>query len=432
MRTEDLILISVDDHICEPAGMFDAHVPERYREHTPRVVEGEDGSHRWWYGDLPGRDLGLNAVAGKPREYYNVDASRYDQMRPGCYDVDERVRDMNAGGQLAGLNFPNWTGFSGQVLNQGPDPDINEIMIKAYNDWHVDEWCGSHPGRFIPCGILPLFDVDRAAAEVRRLAAKGCHAVTFSENPEALKMPSIHSGHWDPLFGACCDVGTVLCCHVGSSSRGTPASADAPASVRMSLSSTMSIYTLGELLWAEFWDRFPTLRFSLTEGDIGWIPYFVWRAEHVQERHSGWTGHHFAEGTGPRTVFEQHILCCFINEPVGLRLLEDFNIDNVCWESDYPHSDGTWPNAPEEAARVMSHLSDEQINKITHENAMRHYQFDPFSVRERRACTAAALRAESPDVDVVTRVGRHADQRDLEVFRRISGAAAKATGAAGR
>ena len=107
-------------------------------------------------------------------------------MRPGCYDVHERVRDMSAGGQLAGLNFPNCTGFSGQVLNQGPDRDLNLVMIQAYNDWHVDEWCGAYPDRFIPCGILPLFDVELAAAELRRLAAKGCHAVTFSENPEAL------------------------------------------------------------------------------------------------------------------------------------------------------------------------------------------------------------------------------------------------------
>ena len=110
-------------------------------------------------------------------------------------------------GRWPGLNFPNWTGFSGQVLNEGPDLAVNEVMIKAYNDWHVDEWCGSYPDRFIACGILPLFDVHKAAEEVRRLAAKGCHAVTFSENPSALHMPSIHSGHWDPLFAACSDVG---------------------------------------------------------------------------------------------------------------------------------------------------------------------------------------------------------------------------------
>src|SRR3954469_1004414 len=259
IKPDDLILISVDDHICEPREMFDAHVPAKYRDQAPRVVEEDDGVEQWWYGDLRGRNIGLNAAAGKSREYFHLDASRYDEMRPGCFDVHERVRDMNAGGQLAGLNFPNFTGFSGQVLNQGPDRDVNLIMILAYNDWHVDEWAGAYPGRFIPCGILPLFDVELAAHEVRRLSSKGCHAVTFSENPEALQMPSIHSGYWDPLFAACCDEGTVLCCHVGSSSRSAPVASDAPASVRMTLSSTMSVYSLCDLIWADFWDRYPTL-----------------------------------------------------------------------------------------------------------------------------------------------------------------------------
>jgi predicted TIM-barrel fold metal-dependent hydrolase len=413
--------VSVDDHICEPADMFANHLARRYRELAPRVVADDRGSQQWWYGDLKGRDLGLNAVAGKPREFFNIDACRYEDMRPGCYDVHERVRDMSAGGQLAGLNFPNWTGFSGQVLNQGPDPDINEIMIRAYNDWHVDEWCGSYPDRFIPCGILPLFDVERAATEVRRLAAKGCHAVTFSERPEALKMPSIHSGSWDPLFAACCDEGTVLCCHVGSSSRSVATSPDAPAGVPMTLSSAMSIYSLGDLLWATFWDRFPPLRFSLTEGDIGWIPYFLWRAEHVQDRHSGWTRHDFGQAGGPTQVFRDHIVCCFINDPVGVELLHRFNIDNVCWESDYPHSDGTWPDAPELAAALLAGLTDEQVAKITHENAMRHFQFDPFATRPKEQCTAGALRAEATDVDTVTRTGRPADGRDLEAWREMTG-----------
>jgi predicted TIM-barrel fold metal-dependent hydrolase len=419
MRAEDMILISVDDHIAEPADMFEDHVPARYRDLAPRVVTDERGFQQWWYGDRKGRNLGLNAVAGKPREMFNVNPQRYDEMRPGCYDVHERVRDMSAGGQLAGLNFPNWPGFSGQVLNEGPDPDVNEVMIRAYNDWHIDEWCAAYPDRFIPCGILPLFDVERAAREVRRLAAKGCHAVTFSENPAALRMPSIHSGYWDPLFAACCDEGTVLCLHVGSSSRSATTSADAPPSVPMSLSSVMSIYSLGDLLWADFWWRFPDLRFALTEGDIGWIPYFLQRAEHVQERHSGWTRHRFPDGYGPAAVFRERVLCCFINDPVGIELIGHFNIDNVCWESDYPHSDSTWPNAPEVLERLLAPLSDEQVAKITHLNAMRHFRFDPFRYRPPERCTVGALRAEAPDVDTVTRVGRPPDESDLEFFQRI-------------
>src|ERR1700734_4212160 len=230
MKADDMILISVDDHIAEPADMFEGHVPTKYRHLTPRVETDERGFQQWWYGEKRGRKRGLNAVAGKPPEMYNVNPTNYGEMRPGCYDVHERVRDMSAGGTLAGLNFPNWTGFSGQVLNQGPDRDVNEIMIKAYNDWHVDEWCGAYPDRFIPCGLLPLFDPALAAKELRRLAGKGCHAVTFSENPEALGIPSIPSRAWDPLFAAAVDEGTVLCCHVGSSSRSFHTSVDAPAS----------------------------------------------------------------------------------------------------------------------------------------------------------------------------------------------------------
>jgi hypothetical protein len=290
-------------------------------------------------------------------------------------------------------------------------------MIMAYNDWHVDEWCAAYPGRFIPCGILPLFDVERAAAEVRRLARKGCHAATFSENPAALDMPSIHSGHWDPLFAACSEEGTVLCLHVGSSSKVARTTIDAPVSVPMSLSSVMSVYSLGDLMWADFWWRFPELRFSLTEGDIGWIPYFLQRAEHVHDRHSGWTGQTFPAGYGPADVFLERVICCFINDPVGLSLLDHFNIDNLCWESDFPHSDSTWPNGPEVNEVQFARLTDEQVNKITHENAIRHFSFDPFAIRPKERCTVAALRAEAPDVDTVTHVGRPPDQSDRDFFR---------------
>jgi predicted TIM-barrel fold metal-dependent hydrolase len=428
-QAEDLILISVDDHIAEPATMFDAHVPARYRDRAPRVVRDANGSEQWWYGDVRGRNLGLNAVAGKPPEYYNIDASRYEEMRPGCFDVHERVRDMSAGGQLAGLNFPNWTGFSGQVLSQGPDRDVNLVMIQAYNDWHVDEWCAAYPDRFIPCGIIPLFDADAAAAEVRRLAAKGCHAITFSENPDALGMPSIHSRYWDPVFAACCEVGTVLCCHVGSSSRAVHTSADAPASVAISLSSAASIFTMVDLIWCDAFARFPELRFSLTEGDVGWIPYFLWRSEHVSDRHHGWTQHQFPPGVdGPSDVFRRNILCCFISDPIGLRMLDQFNLDNLCWESDYPHSDGLWPRAPEVVSELMAALDDDVVDRITHRNAMRHFQFDPFATRPEERCRVGALRAEAPDVDTVTRVGRPADERDREAWRAIANRATASKG----
>ncbi len=411
MDLDEMVLVSVDDHICEPPDMFEEHVPAKYRDAAPRIVE-RDGIEEWWYGDLRGRNIGTTAAAGKPRELLNFMPNRFEEMRPGCYDVHERVRDMSAGGQLAGLNFPNFPGFSGQVLSQGPDTRVNEIMITAYNDWHIDTWCASAPDRFIPCAILPQFDADKAAAELRRVAAKGCHAVSFSENPSNLQKPSIHSGYWDPVFRAACDAGTVLCLHVGSSSQVPSTSPDAPPSVGMSVAPAKSIFSLLDLIWATFWDRFPELRFSLTEGDAGWIPYFLQRSNWVDERHSGWTGSKFADGRGPADVYREHILSCFIHDPIGIELIHHFNIDNLCWESDYPHSDSLWPYGPERLHELLQPLTDEQVRKITHENAMRHFQFDPSPTRPADRWTVGALRSEATDVDVVTRVGRKADERD--------------------
>ena len=201
---------------------------------------------------------------------------------------------------------------------------------------------------------------------------------------------------------------------------------DAPAGGAMTTSSAMTIYTLADLVWAEFWPRFPSLKFSLTEGDIGWIPYFLWRAEHVRDRHGGWTKHDFSKTGGPTQIFKDHLMVCFIKETVFPRLLDDFNLDHICWESDYPHSDGTWPNAPEEIVETLAALTDDQINKITHENAIEQYSFDAFSQRPKEKCTAAALRAESPDVDVVTRVGRAAGERDLEAWGELTSGRARA------
>lgn len=406
MKPEDMILISVDDHIDEPADMFDAHVPARWKDQAPRVVENADGSQQWWYGDRPGRDLGLNAVAGKPLEFYNVDATRYEEMRPGCYNVHERVRDMSAGGYLAGLNFPNWPGFSGQVLNQGRDKKVNEVMIKSYNDWHIDEWCGAYPDRFIPNGVLPLFDANLAAAEVRRLASKGCHAVNFSENPAALGMPSIHSRYWDPFFAACSEVGTIVCMHLGSSSRQLDLSPDAPPMVGVAISPSRTISTLIEFLFSDIWRRFPDLRVSLTEGNIGWIPFFLYWSDRAVRRHGVWTQHELPAGMSIGDIFHKHFLTCLLADPIGIRLLDTLNVDNLCWESDYPHSDTDWPNAPEILGDMFAGLDDDTINKITHQNAMRHYQFDPFTTRTPADATVGALRAEAADVDVITHVGK--------------------------
>lgn len=240
--------------------------------------------------------------------------------------------------------------------------------------------------------------------------------MTFSENPTALGAPSIHSGGWDPVFKAASDVGTVLCCHVGSSARSTVTTADAPPGVTLTLTAVAAASTLADLMWADLWQRFPDLHFSLTEGDIGWIPYFLQRSEKVRERHGPWMNHPDPQGRTPKQLFHDQVICCFISDDIGVRLMDQFNEDNVCWESDFPHSETPWPYAPEQLVVGLTGLPADTVGKITHFNACRHFQFDPFTLRKKAECTVGALRAEAQDVDVVTHVGRAADERDSQAF----------------
>jgi predicted TIM-barrel fold metal-dependent hydrolase len=402
MRVEDMILVSVDDHVIEPRDMFEAHIPDKYRDRAPKVLTDDDGSEYWLFEDERAAYMGLNAVAGCPPEEYGLNPTRYDQMRKGCWDVHERVRDMSANGVLGSLNFPTFPHFCGQLFARAQDKDLAINVLRAYNDWHIDEWCGAYPDRFIANGLTPFWDPQLMAEEVRRIAAKGCHAVTFSENPEKLGHPSLHSDHWDPFWAACADTGTVVCLHIGSSSSLVLTASDAPADVMIAITPMNSYLALNDLMWTSIFRKFPDIKIALSEGGIGWIPYALDRMDYVYEHHHAWTGADFG-GQRPSDIFRKNILTCFIDDPTGVEIRHRVGIDSISWECDYPHSDSTWPQSPELLSKSLAEVPDDEIDKMTHLNTMRHYQFDPFAIRPREKCTVGALRAEAADVDIAIR-----------------------------
>jgi len=402
MNANDLILVSVDDHLVEPPTMFDQHIPDKYRAVAPKVVRKPNGSDVWVFNGQEIPNIGLNAVAGRPKEEYGVEPTAFDEMRPGCWDIDERIKDMNAGGLLGSMCFPSFPGFAGRVFATAEDKDLAISVLRAYNDWHIDEWCGSYPGRFIPMGLVPIWDPELAAEEVRRIAAKGAHSITFTENPAALGYPSFHTEHWDPLWRACTDNDVVLSIHLGSSGKLAITSNDAPVDVMITLQPMNICQAAADLLWSRIPKHFPDLKIALSEGGTGWIPYFLDRLDRTYDMHHLWTGQNFGDLL-PSDVFRRHFLTCFISDPVGIQLRDMIGIDNIAWECDYPHSDSSWPSAPEELADVAAGVSDSDLYKIGHENAMRWYSFDPFAHRPKEQCTVGALRAEAGDHDVEIR-----------------------------
>jgi predicted TIM-barrel fold metal-dependent hydrolase len=404
VQLDEMILVSVDDHAVEPPHLFEGRLPRRYRDVAPRLVRKEDGADVWLYEGREIPNIGLNAVAGRPPEEYGMEPTSFDEIRDGCYDIHARVRDMNANGVLGSMCFPSFPNLCGQLFARSKDKDAALVILRAYNDWHVDEWCGTYRGRFIPLALPPIWHPGAMADEVRRMAAKGCHAVSFSENPAKLRLPSFHSNHWDPFWAACCDEGTIVCLHIGSSSQLVITADDAPIDVLISLQPVNIVQAAADLLWSPVLRKFPMLRVSLSEGGIGWIPYFHERVDWIYTRHHAWTGQDFG-GKLPSEVFRERIVTCFIDDPAGLEQRHRVGVETICWESDYPHSDSTWPTSPEYAMKSFEAVGvpDDEIDAITHENAMRYFRFDPHSALPREECTVGALRAKAGDVDVMPR-----------------------------
>jgi predicted TIM-barrel fold metal-dependent hydrolase len=383
-------LISVDDHVVEPRDVWTTWLPAKYRARGPKVVrrgireidyvgtasyvehfddESPTKVDCWIYEDLVYTHKRMVAAAGYSREEMTLTPITYDDMRPGCYDPKARLADMDVGHVEASMCFPTFPRFCGQTFLDGKDKDLGMACVVAYNDWMVEEWCGGSAGRLIPLGIIPLWDVEAAAAEVRRNAARGVHAVCFSELPYHLGLPTIHTGHWDPFFAACGETGTVVAMHIGSSSKMPAASPDAPPSVSATLAFGNAMASMIDFLMSGLLVQYPDLKLMYAESQIGWIPYALQRVDQVWEDNQGWARtKHIPEP--PSTYYYRSVYGCFINDPHGLESLREVGVDNVTVETDYPHSDSTWPDTKEIVTKLVAGLSDDVVLKILRQNAI--------------------------------------------------------------
>ena len=390
-------IVSVDDHVVEPAHVWTDRLPAKYREVGPRVVRaplgemtfvggkfsfapGDDGPmcDWWFYEDLRWPQTRLSAAAGFPRDEVKITAITYDEMRPGCYEPKARLEDMDVNWVDASLCFPTFPRFCGQTFLEANDKDLGLLCVRAYNDWMVDEWCGDTGGRLIPLCLIPLWDAHLAADEVRRNAARGVHAVCFSEVPPYLGLPSVHDpdGYWHPFFAACEETDTVICMHIGSSSRMPSTSADAPPAVGSTLTHTNATFSLVDWLFSGAFVRFPRLQIAFSEGQIGWIPYILERADEVWDHNRAWGGVADKIPEKPSTYYFDHVYGCFFDDAHGLRSLDEIGVDNVTFETDYPHSDSTWPDTKQVAERLFAGLDDVSVEKIVRGNAIRMLSLD--------------------------------------------------------
>jgi hypothetical protein len=210
-------------------------------------------------------------------------------------------------------------------------------------------------------------------------------------------------------------------------------SMDAPVDVMITVQPITIVSCAADLLWSRVLRKFPKLRIALSEAGIGWIPYFLERADNVYQHHRAWTRQSFGERR-PSDVFREQIVTCFVDDPIGIANRHAVGLDSITWECNYPHSGTTWPKSPERLAAQLVGVPDAEIDQITHQNALRHFRLDPFAHMPKERGRVDALRSLARDVDLsVSSKGRKppgADRAKLvtsqDVLRQLATAFASA------
>ena len=391
-------IISVDDHVVEPRNLFETWLPKKFQDRAPRVerrwidmttdayhdteaAEGEGlPADVWIYGDslyVPRRPVLILKDVETSAELRDKEPVTYDEMHPACYVPSERIKLMDTQHVEASLGFPSFPRFCGQAFSEQytDDRELGMACIRAYNDWMVEEWCGDSGGRLIPAQVVPLWDAELAAGEIRRNAARGVRAVTFSEIVGHLGFKNIHHKNWDPFFRACEETGTVVSMHIGSASLMTTPPPDSATVVVPILQFTNSLSSMADFVFSGVLDRFPALKLAYSEGQAGWMPYAMERMDHAYEHHTWALDDHRLEQP-PSFYVRRNMFGCIFADKHAIRNAHQIGIDNLMFEVDFPHADGPYPFTYEHLSSQFEGIDEETTYKIVRGNAIRVYELD--------------------------------------------------------
>jgi predicted TIM-barrel fold metal-dependent hydrolase len=360
-------IFSVDDHIIEAPDLWTSRLPARLGEVAPHVVQ-QDERQFWAYEDRLNTEIGLNAVAGKPRSEWNMEPARFGDMIPGCYDPKNRAVDLLSQGVLASVNFPTVPRFAGTLFCEFGDTELAGLCVQAWNDYVIDEWCpAGPPGLFVPGIICQLWDPPAAADEIARCVSKGARTLFFPENPVWRGLPSLHDlSYWEPVWAICQEADVALSLHVGSGGWVPPHDEQASFSAAIAAGEVSSILALVNLLISDVPVRYPRLKFAFSEGGVGWIPAVLARSDRQLDRHAGWAGRRPMK---PSEVFAQSVWCCMVEEPLGLSFYPHIGAHKILCETDYPHADSTFPRSQASFAEVFRGIPDDVVEMVSHRNA---------------------------------------------------------------
>lgn len=391
-------IISADDHVIEPPDMWTSQAPASILDRVPHVLRyGASMSYRggvfkswrdpdglpcdWWVGEdveVPTTRV-ASAVSWDPADREMLPAT-FDEMLPGCYERAARLSDMKTAGIDGSVCFPTLPRFAGTLFLSYQDKKLALWCVKAWNNWIIENWCsGDARGKLLPLAILPLWDPDLAAKEAARCAELGAVTVAFPENTAAVEIPSLHGDQWESLWRVCAETRTVISTHIGSGGMYST-SLDAPPLVSSSLTHVKTAGALCDWLLSGIFERHPGLKLSLAEGQVGWMPYQLERLDKVWMHNRAWGD--VTLKNPPSSYVAGHVYGCVFDDDHGLANRDSIGMGQIMFETDYPHSDSTWPACQDVARRITESagLSQEETWQLLRGNAIECFGLERLGV----------------------------------------------------
>jgi predicted TIM-barrel fold metal-dependent hydrolase len=380
-------LISCDSHAQPHKNAFlDRMSKEKWGDKIPQLKETSDKAHmavpydrtvqRWFVnGELVGNRGVVNCptVMDDPmRKYF---PQTWEEVPAIVYDPVERLKALDSDGVDAEVLFPNDPVQSGTMF-QGGDAAFELDCVRAYND-ALGEW-REVSDRFIPLAIIPyLSDIEVTVAEVQRAVKKGHKGITMLAEPSQTRAGLHHFNdpYWYPLWEVCQDLDIPIHWHASAGlnlrmPRWKGYTRNQEQAMGPAGGFSTSAQFMPNLLFSGVLDKYPTLKWVSAETGLGWVNYILEGCDHEWERRHLWT-----EGilTRPSDLFKRQLYVDFWYESAGIQLRHKVGIDNIMWESDYPHSTSTYPESWEFVKRSLDGVPQEDCDKMLYGNALRIY-----------------------------------------------------------
>jgi uncharacterized protein len=377
---EGIKIVDCDTHITEAPDLFTSRAPAGFKDKMPFVKLDPDGVERWYVGDRNFGSMGGNVIRKDNNKLLGRLAfPKLEQAHPGGHIVKDRLQAMDDMGIYAQIAFQN-SGVTqaGSLMSLG-DNDLAIKIVQIYNDASADIQRESG-NRIFNMAHLPFWDKAAMEAEARRCHDMGLKGFVLPDTPERVGVPSFLHDHWTPFLEMCEATGMPLNFHLNAAIDPNTLTWDGfgfeqTLSVVATMFSIGNAATLGNWMVSGRLDQHPKLKIGLIESGAGWVPFAVEALEHqFDEMLPVKKG---LLNKRPWEYFRDHFMCSFWFEKVAPKiLLETIGVDNVMFETDFPHPTSLYPGVQAHLKDVLGGHTPEVRKKVLQDNPARLYNLD--------------------------------------------------------